>query len=150
MRDVFGAIFPISSENVSSLFDQRRSVFVKFSKFLKLKKGSKIVFYLSKEKKLVGEGKITKVEKMNPKIAWVRYKKQIFLNENEYNQYVEKSPISGKNRKMTEIAIFMLKDLKRYRNQIDCMFNVTPSGRYLTQEEYQRIAKRTRGLVAKG
>ena len=141
MRSILGAIFPISSENVNSLFDQKRSVFVKFTKMVKLDKGSKIVFYVSKEKKLVGEGIIAKVEKTNPEVAWIRYGKQIFLNESEYNQYVRKSPISGKERKMTEITAFILKNLKRYKNPIRCIHRATPSGRYLTHEEYQRIKK---------
>lgn len=142
MRFILGAIFPISFGDVESLFDRKRSVFVKFTKFKKLEKGSRIVFYVSKEKKFIGEGTILKVEKINPDIAWIRYGKQIFLNESEYNQYVVKSPISGKDRKMTEITIFLLKNLKRYKKPTKCMYDVTPSGRYITQEEYQRIRKK--------
>lgn len=141
MRSVSGAIFPILSGNVNSLFDQKRRVFVKFTRFKKLRKGSKIVFYVSKEKKLIGEGTIVKIEKTNPEIAWIRYGKQIFLNESEYNQYVVISPINGKDRKMTEITIFILKNLKRYKNPDECVYPVTPAGIYLTREEYQRIKK---------
>jgi len=142
MKSVFGAIFPISSEHVESLFDQKRNVFVKFTKFGKLKRGSKIVFYVSKEKLFIGEGTITKIEKTNPEIAWIRYGKQIFLNESEYNKYVSKSPISGKDRKMTEISIFFFKKLKKYRKPSKCMYHVTPAGRYIAREEYPRIKKK--------
>lgn len=83
-----------------------------------------------------------KVEKINPEIAWIRYGKQIFLNESEYNQYVVKSPISGKDRKMTEITIFIFKKLKKYKKPIKCMYDVTPSGRYIAREEYQQIKKK--------
>lgn len=141
MRSI-SAVFPILSENVSSLFDQKRSCFVKFTRFVRLKKGSRIVFYLSKEKKLVGEGTIVKVEKMDPEIAWIRYGRQIFLTESEYNQYVAKSPISRKERKMTEITIFILKNLKRYKKLVKSAYNVPPSGFYLSQEEYQRISEK--------
>ena len=142
MKSVLGATFPISSGAVESLFDQKRNIFVKFTKFKKLEKGSKIVFYVSKEKKFIGEGTVAKVEKINPEIAWIRYGKQIFLNKSKYNQYVVKSPISGNDRKMTEITVFLLKNLRRYRKPIKCTYNVTPSGRYLTKEEYHRIMKR--------
>jgi len=140
LRDIFGAIFPISPENVSSLFNQKKSAFIKFTKFKKLQRGSKIVFYTCK--KLVGEGIIEKVERVEPKIAWSHYGKQIFLNENQYSKYTARSPISGEDRKMTQITIFFLKSLKRYKNPIRCIYNVTPAGRYLTQVEYQRIGKK--------
>ena len=145
MRSLLGAIFPISSENLVSIFDQKRSVFVKFTRLKKLKKGSKIVFYVSRQKKLAGEGIIVKVEKMKPEIAWIRYGKQIFLDESDYNQYVVKSPISGKDRKMTEITIFVLRNLKKYDNPTEYRYNITPAGCYLTQEEYQRIRKKVEG-----
>lgn len=139
LSDIFGAIFPISPESVRPLFDQKKNAFVKFTKFLKLQRGSKIVFYTSK--KLVGEGIIESVERMEPEIAWSRYEQQIFLNKNQYNEYAARSPISGEDRRMTQITIFFLKSLKRYKNQIRCIYTVTPSGRYITREEYQRIRK---------
>lgn len=140
MSDIFGAIFPISSEGVKPLFDQKKNAFVKFTKFLRLQRGSKIVFYTSK--KLVGEGTIEKVERMEPEIAWSRYEKQIFLNKSQYNKYATRSPISGKNRKMTYITIFFLKSMKKYKKPLKGDFNVSPSGRYLTREEYQQIKER--------
>ena len=139
MKFKLGAIFPISSENVMRLFDQGRTVFVKYTKFRKLEKDSKIVFYVSKEKKLIGEGTVERVETLNPEIAWTRYGKQIFLNETEYNLYAAKSPVDGRNRKMVEITVFILKNLRKYRNPAQWTYNVTPSGCYLTREKYQRI-----------
>jgi len=99
--------------------------------------GSKLVFYTSKN--LVGEGIVEKVERMNPKVAWSRYEKQIFLNKNQYNEYSARSPISGEDRKMTDSTIFFLKNLKKYKKPIKSAFNVTPVGRYLSREEYQQI-----------
>jgi len=136
---IIGAIFPISAENAVSIFDQKRSVFVKFTNLKKLKKGSKMVFYVSKQKKLVGEGVVLEVEKMKPEIAWIRYGNQIFLDESEYKQYVVKSPISGEDRKMAMITVFLLRKLKKYDKPVECMYNITPAGCYLTQEKYQRI-----------
>jgi len=139
MKSKLNAIFPITSENVTPLFDERKTAFVKYTKFRKLEKGSKIVFYVSKEKKLIGEGTIVKVETTNPKIAWAHYSKQIFLDETEYNQYVAKSPVDKKSRKMTNITVFILRSLKRYKNPTQWVHDVTPSGCYVSEEKLQRI-----------
>ena len=140
MSSILGAIFPVSTKNVRPLFDQNRNIFVKFTKFAKLGKGSKIVFY--RARKLIGEGKIVRVERLDPRTAWIRYEKHIFLNQNEYNQYVERSPITGENRKMTVITVFVLEKLRRYKNPVKCRFTVTPSGRYLTKKIYRNIREK--------
>ena len=76
---------------------------------------------------------------MKPETAWSRFGKQIFLNKSEYNQYVVKSPITQKDRKMTEITVFILRNLKRYKKPTMSMYNVTPSGRYLKPEEFSYL-----------
>lgn len=140
VKSKMGAIFPISSENVMPLFDEGKTIFVKYTKFRKLEKGSKIVFYVSKEKILIGEGTAEKIEMVSPEIAWARYGKEMFLNKMQYNRYVTKSPVSGRNREMEEITVFVLKNLTKYRNPVQWKHhNITPSGRYLTREKYQRI-----------
>ena len=139
MKSILGAIFPISSENAISIFDKGRKVFVKYTKFGKLYKDSKLVFYVSKEKKLIGEGTVERVEKANSKIAWVRYGHQMFINEPEFNQYVSKSPVDGRSRKMEEITVFILKNARRYKNPVQWKCGMTPAGCYLTRDTYQRI-----------
>ena len=52
------AVFPVSRENSTSIFEGGRKVFVKYTNFGKLGKNAKVVFYISREKKLIGEGKI--------------------------------------------------------------------------------------------
>ena len=139
MKSKLGAIFPILPENVERLFDQKQTVFVKYTKFKELERGSKIVFYVSKEKKLIGEGTVERVEKANPKTAWAHYGRRIFLNETEYNQYVSKSPVDGRNRKTVEITLFILKKLKKYRNPVQWTYSITPSGFYITREKYKEL-----------
>lgn len=107
MSHVSGAIFPILPENVKPLFDEKKKAFVKFTKFLRLEKGSKIVFYTSG--KLVGEGTIEGIERVEPQTAWIRYKSQIFLTKDQYDNYVTRSPISGEDRRTVSITIFFLK-----------------------------------------
>jgi hypothetical protein len=44
-----------------------------------LRTGSTIAFYVSREKVLIGEGKVKDIEKLNPEVAWSRYKNRIFF-----------------------------------------------------------------------
>ena len=139
-KEIIGVIFPILPRHVAPLFEERKDVFVKFTKFMRLETGSKIVFQVSGEKMLVGEGVITNVEKLDPEIAWVRYGERIFLGKEEYDNYVKRSPISDEKRKMVEVTAFTISDLKRYKEPIKSVYNnVTPAGRYLTRESYYRI-----------
>jgi hypothetical protein len=59
-----GAVFPINSSQASRFFDEGRRVFVKFTNMSNFKTNSKIVFYVTKEKVLVGEGTIKTVQRM--------------------------------------------------------------------------------------
>jgi hypothetical protein len=139
MESVVGAVFPVSPGHAVRIFDKRRTVFVKYTNLTKLARNSRIVFYLSKEKRLIGEGIIEKTEKANPENVWARYGRRIFLNKIEYNQYVSNSPIGGRNRVSEAITAFVLKDLMTYKktNQLTC--RITPAGCYLTKGEYERI-----------
>jgi len=138
-KEIVGAIFPVLPEHVPNLFDHGRNVFVKFTKLTNLRTGSKIVFYVSREKVLVGEGKVKVIEKMNPKVAWSRYRGRIFLDEEEFDSYTEISPISGEKRKMRRVAVFVLNKVKKYRKPFRSIYPVTPSGRYLTKEMVNEI-----------
>ena len=137
MSNISGAIFPIVLENVKSLFDEKKTAFVKFTNFLRLERGSKIVFYTSG--KLVGEGTIVRIERMEPQTAWIHYNSQIFLTKDQYDKYAARSPIRGEDRRMVTITVFFLKKLKKYKKPLQSIFNVTPTGRYLTNEEYHQI-----------
>jgi hypothetical protein len=135
---MIGAIFPVLREHVSNLFRPNRDVFVKFTR-LNLERGSIIVFYVSGEKLLIGEAEVRYVERLNPDVAWSRYKKRIFLDEEEYERYVRVSPISKEERKMREVTVFELKNVIKYAKPIRSIYPVTSSGRYLTKEMISRI-----------
>ena len=138
-NEIVGAIFPILPEHVQKLFDRNRDVFVKFNRLTKMRSGSMIVFYVSREKLLVGEGKIENIEKLNPEVVWSRYKDRIFLGKEEYDSYIKISPISGEKRKMRELTVFTLNKVKKYRNPFRSIYPVTSSGRYLTKEMVDEI-----------
>ena len=113
-KEIVGAIFPVLPEHVTNLFDRGRDVFVKFTKLTNLTTRSTIVFYVSREKVLVGEGKVKVIEEMNPKVAWSRYRGRIFLDKEEFDSYIEISPISGEERKMRKLTVFVLNKVKKY------------------------------------
>ena len=135
---IIGAVFPLLREHVSSLFGRDRDVFVKFT-LLNLKKGYTIVFYVSGEKLLIGEAKVKHIERLDPDIAWSRYKDRVFLNKEEYGQYVRISPINNEERKMSKVTIFELENVMKYKKPVKSMYPVTPSGRYLTKKMIHKI-----------
>ena len=132
-NEIVGAIFPILPKHVPKLFDHNRDIFVKFTKLTKLRTGSTIVFYVSREKLLVGDGEIENIEKLNPDVVWSRYNDRIFLGKEEYDSYIKISSISGETRKMRELTVFMLNKVKKYRKSFRSIYPVTSSGRYLTK-----------------
>jgi len=140
-EEIVGAIFPVLPEHVANLFDRGRNVFVKFTKLTNLRTGSTIVFYVSREKVLVGEGRIKVIEKLNPEVVWSRYGDRIFLDKEEFDSYIEISPISGEERKMRKLAVFVLNKVKKYRKPFRSIYPVTASGRYLTKEMVNEIRK---------
>jgi len=139
MNTIIGAIFPVSMEHSNRIFKQSEVAFVKYSKFRKLERNLKIIFYVSKEKILSGEGTIEKIETLDPEIAWVRFGNKIFLNRDEFNHYAEKSPIRGAKRKMSKITVYLLKNLKKYSGRKKFTNGITPAGRYVSKNEYTAI-----------
>ena len=135
-----GAIFPVLRRHVSNLFCRDRDVFVKFTKW-RLESGSRIVFYVSREKLLIGEARVRHIERLNPDVAWSRYKDRIFLDEEEYDKYVRISPISKGERKMSEVTVFELENMKKYRKPVRSIYPVGSSGRYLTKEMINKIRR---------
>lgn len=139
---IIGAIFPVLREHVSNLFGRDRDVFVKFTK-LNLERGSTVVFYVSGEKLLIGEAKVGHIERLNPDVAWSRYKNRVFLDEEEYHKYVKISPISKEERKMSEVTVFELENMRKYKKPVRSIYPVTSSGRYLTKEMIDNIRSRS-------
>ena len=108
---IVGAIFPILPEHVSRLFEGNRDVFAKFSKFTNFRSGSVLVFYVSREKFLVGEGEIKDFERLDPEIAWSVCGDRIFLDKQDSDRYARISPIEKVDRKKKDITIFILRNI---------------------------------------
>ena len=137
MSRIVGAIFPVTLLNSKRIFDDKKTVFVKFTK-MNFSKNSKILFYVNNEKSLCGEATIESIRKMPPIEAWDKHKGELFLNQQEYEDYTQWSPIDKKQRVSKEVTVFILKNVRKYE-KCQKIKTMTPSGRYLTQEEYNQI-----------
>lgn len=143
MQYIIGAIFAVSAEHASRIFNEDRTVFVKYTNMNKLKKNSIIIFYVSKEKKLIGEGLVKNVEKMTPEDAWSKHSSNLFINEGEFNHYTSWSTIEKKSRTTPQIAVFVLKKIVKYKRS-PLFQKFSPSGQYITSKEYDAIKRQSK------
>lgn len=141
MDAIIGAVFPISHAQAVKIFQEGKQAFAKYTKFGKLETNSKIIFYVSKEKKFVGEAVIDKIRCLSPEDAWSTYSNQLFLTQTEFEDYTSISPIGGKPRPRSELTVFLLKKVKKYRAGIPAKIKMTPSGSYLGIKDYNEIVK---------
>ena len=73
----------------------------------KIARNSKIIFYVSKEKRLIGEGEVKSVSNMTPADAWSKYEARLFLNADEFDQYTSWSTIDNKARTSKKMSVFV-------------------------------------------
>jgi hypothetical protein len=135
-----GAIFPVQQEHALRLFDHG-DVFVKFTN-LHLHNKFTIIFYVCGQKVMIGEARIKKIQKLDPTVAWSYYGDRIFLNEEEYVEYVSFSPVNKQKRKMKEITVLELENLRKYKMSVKSTYAITSSGRYLTKEMLVNIGNK--------
>jgi len=141
MKEIIGVIYPIPLGLVDRLFDGKTKVFVKYlaRNTTKLEPRHKVVFYASHgSRKLIGEGTIEKAEFLNPEAVLARYREDLFLNVEEFQAYVRRSPSRTPSKKM---LTFVMKKLKKYPKPVDYDRPVTMAGQYLSVDEY-RILRR--------
>jgi len=141
MNEIVGVIYPIPLGLVNRLFDGKTKVFVKYvaHNTTKLEPGDKVIFYASHgSRKVIGEGIIEKAEFLNPEVVLARYREDLFLNEEEFQAYVRRSPSRTPSKKM---LTFVMKKLRKYPKPVDYYRPVTMAGLYLGVDEY-RILRR--------
>ena len=139
MNKMIGAIFPVPVDLVDRLFDCEIKVFVKYvaHNSTSLSKGNKIVFYASHgSKKLIGEGTIAKVEFLTPTRVITKYKRFLFLSEEELYAYASRSVSRTPSKEMLTLT---LEKMKRYPKPVGYDRPVTMAGQYIMQEEYDRL-----------
>ncbi len=137
------AIFPISGKVSDALFCNEKNVFPKFTHFRRIQPNSKIVFYQTRKKQLVGEATVEAVVVCNPKTAWAEYGKKMCYDEHDFKRdFLSLPPQRGRWAKWT-LNVYLLKDIRKisttneWRN--DYSINLYPAGCYITPEEYKKI-----------
>ncbi len=142
-NEIIGAIFPLNRDHSERIFEAKKNVFVKFSPF-NLSVGQKLVFYVSREKVFIGKATICKVRKMTPKEVWEEYGDRLFLSQAELEEYASFSKIENKKRSVTELSVYELGNISRFKKPVAAFFQVTASGRYLDSDLLAKIENRER------
>jgi hypothetical protein len=139
MNRIVGAIFPVTLVNSKRIFEEKKIVFIKFTK-MNFSKNSKILFYITNEKYVCGEATIESVRKMSSSEAWDKHEKDLFLNQKEYEDYTQRSPIDKRPRVTKEVTVFILKNARKYEI-CKTVKKMTPSGCYISEEEYDKLTR---------
>jgi len=111
---IVGAVFPLPHGAIERLLSKESDIFAKFGRFLHLSKDHKILFYDSDIHAIVGEATIEKVVFMKPLAVWAKYGPRLFVNKDEFDEYVSKSPLGPRDLKNKVMTICLLRDPKKY------------------------------------
>jgi hypothetical protein len=132
-------IYPIPAKFVSRIFEDKRTVFVKFVAHPNTKTFSfrKILFYESQgSKEIVGEAVVKTIEVLTPLEVLEKYGKRVFLEENELLAYTKQQPSRTTSRKM---QVMVLGRPLRFSKRIKYQEPMTMAGKSLTKEEYEKL-----------
>jgi len=132
MRGIRGIVFPVPHRFVDRLFSGEKDVFVKWGRFKYLESGQRLVFYDSGIHRLVGEARIQEVSDSDPATVWRMYEKRIFLEKNEFEAYVARSPLGyPRSSKRSKLVAITFKDARRYTAPKGSAKRMTAAGHYL-------------------
>ena len=133
LKEFVGAAFPVPHHLMKRFFEEGKKIFVKNSKFSRLKPGSKIIFYASRDiHALVGEGTIETVEFLTPQETIRKYKNDLFLTETECNAYAREKNVS-------KFLVIQFSEIKQYKNRVKPPRFISIGGRYVSKNEYEAI-----------
>jgi hypothetical protein len=129
--DTLGIIYPLIPEHTSRLFEDRKTVFVKFvGKGVspqRLHPGSKLFIYESKGRmEIVGEAKIVEIGTATFGEVLEKYGDRLFLTPEELHEYVG-------DRIAKRMLVLVITNPRRYKSPIQLAKSVTMAGRYMTK-----------------
>lgn len=75
---------------------------------------------------------------MTTETLWRNYSTALFLTKKELFDYAKMSPL-GIERKTKELSVYVLEDIKKYIKPKYIKRKMTPSGYYMTENEYLSI-----------
>lgn len=132
-KEIIGVAFPVPHEFMKRFFEEGKTVFVKNSKFTKLRSGSKVIFYASHQvHAFVGEGIIESLERLPPRETIQKYGNDLFLTEKELMSYARK-------RNVAEFLVVRFSRIKEYQKYVKPKRFISMAGRYVTESEYKEI-----------
>jgi len=140
MSEYIGVIYPIPKQFINRFFLDKKNVFVKFlsHESTKLKVKQKIIFYESHgSKKLIGEGRIEKIEFLTPVEIYKKYSNDLFLDEKELYKYVG-------DRKLKKTLTIKLDNLNKYDEPVLFPKPITLAGLYINEKQYRNTIVNTR------
>ncbi|MCE8426495.1 MAG: DUF365 domain-containing protein [Candidatus Methanoperedens sp.] len=134
----FAVIYPLPSHLASRILQDKKSVFVKYSKHKtvtpKLASCKKLLLYISGSKKEIGEeADIVSISLMALSDVVSAYGSSLFLAEDELREY------SGcrDNKKM---MVFELGGITKYPEAKCLGHRITMAGEYMSKEEYEDLS----------
>ncbi|MFH1358261.1 MAG: DUF365 domain-containing protein [archaeon] len=136
-KEIAGVIFSLPKDLANRIFNNHKSVFVKFlthpTKNTRIKENMKLIIYVSNlNKSVIGEAIIKKVEFLKYNELIKEHKKEIFLSTRELKDYASK-------REEKPLLVLILNEIKKYNKEKRLNYPITMSGRYITKEEYNKI-----------
>ncbi len=137
----FAIIYPIPQKFVSRIFDQKKSIFVKYNTHesipRRLMDCKKILIYESgSERAIVGECEILFIELMNLPKLLSEHKDDLFLNEDELRTY-------SKGRDKKEMLVFKIHNIKKYPLPKTLDHKLTMAGEYISENAYLQLMKKS-------
>lgn len=147
-QHIVGVVYPVGQDHVNRIFDSNKNVFLKYTPWIpsrpddyRLKRGMKILFYLSHSKRRIfGEGRIRNLEFLKPKEALAKYGSSLILSEKEITAYAKQQP----NRTLEKpLLVLVLDNLKKYSQAIHYHRNVAMAGEFLMLDTYQTLLQQS-------
>jgi len=136
-EDTIGLIFPILPHHVKRFFEDKKSVFVKFTgrglSARKLQSASRLFFYESGRcKEIVGEARIVEKTTGTADEVLAKYGNDLFLTPRELEVYTA-------NRRTQGMLTLVLRDAKRYEIPLRLHKGLTMAGQYMTGAMYRKL-----------
>lgn len=135
-KEIKAVVYPLSDENISRLINGKTT----FVKFLSreavpkvLRSGMTVLFYeTGKKKAITAKGVINSVSSELPKDILNKYSTTLFLNKDEFSNYVGR-----RNNKC--MLVIQVSDAQKLERPVNPPKTISLSGFYLNKEEYQSL-----------
>jgi hypothetical protein len=137
-NELLGVAYPLPKNILDRLFKIKKPIFVKFlpreigkKSKSKISSMERMYFYESaSERRIVGLGKIKKIESFTLSDIPKEYFHSLILNKNELKHY-------SKGRESKKMVLFHLESIKRFMNPLILIKPITMAGIYLYPEHIE-------------